>query len=324
MAAPDQGFVMRIKGIVRPVFALFAAVFVVLVAKDMASRFSGLTVEIRWGWVAASLLPALIAVLFQYRAWWELVSLCAGHKMPRALSLRVYVDGQMARYTPGKVGLPAVRVAGARLLGVTPQIMLSTLFAEILAWSACGTILGGLLIYTSAGKEDSLQLANRFLGWLGLASTAGLLLLMAVPVRVWPSKVVALLGFENGGTLMPLRVPAFQFMHFGASASCGFLLVLSLGGTAVQGVYLGAVLCVAIVAGFLALLAPAGVGVREAMIALFAEPMLGTNQAVALGLLARAVSLSAELLLFALMRWLTRGARPVQVGPESAPECVEP
>ncbi len=297
----------KIKRFVRPVFAVVAAGFVIFVVKDMAMRFSGLHVQLAWRWVILSLVPACLAVVCQYQAWWDLVFLWTGRKMERAGSLRVYVDGQIARYTPGKVGLPAVRVAGSKALGVSPQIMISTLLAEVLAWSACGTILGGLLIFIEADDSGGSQLLSRVFGGLGVSAAVGLLLLALVPASFWPAKLVTLIGATARGTLMPGQVIAWQALHFTASAMSGLLLVLALGGSFSEGVYLGAVLCVAIVAGFLALLAPAGVGVREAVLALFAEPVLGTNQAVALGLLARAVSLSSELLLMVAARsWARR------------------
>ena len=312
MPSPPPDLVARIKGLVRPLFALAAAVFVILVVKDMASRVSGLSFELDTGWLVASLVPSALAVLLQYQAWWSLVESWTGRRMPRLLSLRVYVDGQIARYTPGKVGLPAVRVAGAEVVGVSAQVMISTLLSEVLAWTACGTLLGGALMLALGDESGANQRASPFFGGLGAVSACGLLLLVLVPNSVWPKVIVQAVGMERGRTLMPWRVPAWQTLHFIASATGGFCLVLALGGSVQQGIYLGAVVCVAIVAGFLALLAPAGVGVREAMIAVFAEPVLGTDHAIMLGVLSRAVTLSSELLLFFLFRSLTRKKRATQ------------
>lgn len=298
------------KRIIRLVFAVFAAVFVFLVIKDMSSKFKGIDTPIAWPWVVLAIVPTLFAVLLQYEAWRALLINWSARPIPRLLSLRIYVDGQIARYTPGKVGLPAVRVAGAPLLGVSPQIMIATLLVEVLSWAACGTILGGLIIYSQANRISTTQVVGQFFGLLGVASTCGLVLLVLVPRTVWPRALVHLLSAQGTGPLVPWRVPLLQLAHFLASALGGLCLVVALGGSLTAGVYLGAVLCVAIVAGFLALLAPAGVGVREAMIAVFAEPVLGVGGAVALGLLARGVSLSSELGLFVLLRVLTRKKRP--------------
>jgi glycosyltransferase 2 family protein len=312
MTGLNQGLGGRVRRVIRPAFALIAALFVAFVVKDMATRFSGLTLPVSWGWVALAVLPSCASLLFQYQAWWELVADWTGTPMQRLPSLRVYIDGQIARYTPGKVGLPAVRLAGASALGVSSQVMIATLLAEVLAWSACGTILGGLLMLrfvggaSNVGPLGSLPLIAQSLGYLGAVCLLGLLFLVLLPRRVWPEFVIKIVDAAGDGPLMPWRVPAWQLLHFAASAWGGLCLVVSLGGSFSDGVYLGAVLCVATVAGFLALLAPAGVGVREVVLALFAEPILGTNGAVVLGLLARAVSLGAELLLFLLLRVLTK------------------
>jgi len=312
--AAQAGPLARVKRLVRPLFALLAAVFVVLVAKDMAGRFSGVKVAVGWPWVLAAVGPGLAAVLCQFQGWWLLVLHWTGHAMPRRHALRVYMDAQLARYTPGKVGLVAVRVARAQSLGLSSQLMISTLLGEVLVWVACGTFLSGLLILTQAevvGMSRAFTVASEFLSYLGAAACAGLLLLLFVPQRLWPSAVLQLLGARQDGPLMPAVVPGFLLLHFLASALSGACLVLALGGAWPQGIYLGAVVCVATVAGFLALLAPAGLGVREAMIALFAEPVLGAEAAVALGLLARGVSLVSELTLFVALRLVK--TRPVSL-----------
>ena len=295
-----------IKRIVRLIFAVFAAGFVVLVIKDMSTKFQGIETPIAWPWVGLSVVPTMLAVLFQYEAWRALIINWSGQRIPRLISLRIYVDAQIARYTPGKVGLPAVRVAGAPLLGLSPQIMISTLLVEVLSWAACGTIMGGLIIYYQSDSVASTQIVSQFFGVLGAASALGLVVFVLVPRHLWPKRLIQMLSNAGTGPLVPWRVPLLQLVHFLTSALGGLCLVLALDGSFRDGLYLGAVLCVAIVAGFLALLAPAGIGVREAMIALFAEPVLGAGGAVALGLLARVVSLASELGLFVLFRVLTR------------------
>lgn len=295
----------RVQRLLRPLFALLAAGFVVLVAKDMAAGFSGVKLAVTWSWLLAALAPGVVSLLCQYQGWWTLVARWTGHDMPRLLALRVYIDAQLARYTPGKVGLVAVRVARAQSLGMSRQWMVSTLLAEVLVWLACGTFLSGALILIQAevvGANQALTFASQFLGYLGAAACLGLLLLMLLPGRLWPARLVRALGARSTGPLMPAVVPGWLLLHFAFSSLSGACLVLALAGTWEQGMYLGAVVCVSTVAGFLALLAPAGLGVREAMIAVFAEPILGAEAAVALGLLARGVSLLSEVLLYVALR----------------------
>lgn len=315
MAKAELDPVSRLKRLVKPVFSLIAAAFVVLVARDMASRFDGLNVSIHWGWLILAAVPGVLSILLQFQAWWVVVESWTGRAMPRRAALRAYIDGQLARYTPGKVGLLAVRLAHAKTLGVSAQGMVTTLLGEVLAWAACGTIIAGLLVLEpspAAAPSGALILAHRFLGYLGALSALGLLLLVTLPQAAWPQVLRRMLG-ERSGPLLPVTVPGWFLLHFLTVAASGACVVLSLGGDGSDAVYLGAVVCAATVAGFVAVLAPAGLGVREATIAVFAEPLLGTGGAVALSLISRAVSLASELILFVSLRAVA-GPRPAPHG----------
>jgi uncharacterized membrane protein YbhN (UPF0104 family) len=54
--------------------------------------------------------------------------------------------------------------------------------------------------------------------------------------------------------------------------------------------------------GFLAVVAPGGLGVREGFLVLLLSPQIGTTRAIAIGLVSRAVTLAAEFLLWVAAR----------------------
>ncbi len=51
------------------------------------------------------------------------------------------MSGQLARYTPGKVGLPMVRIAGAAKLGVSAHLIAASVGLEVAAWIGVGSLV---------------------------------------------------------------------------------------------------------------------------------------------------------------------------------------
>jgi hypothetical protein len=135
------------------------------------------------------------------------------------------------------------------------------------------------------------------------ACSAVLVILSTVDRSAYPEKLRSVLGSEVRGPLVPARVPLWHAAHFSVWIACGALVGRSVGAPWDVSLLIGGLLCVALVGGFVALLAPAGAGVREAILALGATPFLGPSAGVAVGVLARVVSLVSDVLLFVWFRW---------------------
>jgi uncharacterized membrane protein YbhN (UPF0104 family) len=60
------------------------------------------------------------------------------------------------------------------------------------------------------------------------------------------------------------------------------------------------------IAGFLAIVAPAGVGVREAVLCFALAPALGDSKALAVALLARATYVASEIITWMFSKWIAR------------------
>lgn len=299
----------------------FVAASVLAVAVDLTRRFDAANVSLRAPWMAASLLPAAVAVLIQAVAWRSLVFRLSGVLLRWADVATVYLDAQMARYTPGKVGLLAVRVASSSRLGVSPRLMVGSLFIELLSWTGVG-ILVGLTCVTLTSLALPAQpttwswngLDLRMLGGLlALAALLGLLLVCLLPRRRYPTWLQRLLAVSDAdleGTslqsqpLVPLALPLWHAVHWSAWVLAGAALCLGLGASWAAAGFAGGVLCLAIVLGFLAIVAPAGAGVREVVISVGAAPVLGPSSALVLGLTARVVSLVADVACWAIVRAL--------------------
>jgi hypothetical protein len=298
-----DGEVSQGRRIVRPILAAIALLFVAHTAHGLWRSWDGIAIQVRWEYFALSFVPAGLAMIAQLVAWQGLIRSWTSHQMPSRAAAKLYLDSQMARYTPGKVGLPLVRMGGAEAVGVAKGVMGSALFAEVVSWCGVGSLVGGAtlgLFSGSTGLGRELSLGSLILG--GVAG-GGVLIFVLVDRRRFPVSLRHLMG-EGGGTgpLLPWTMPAWHLLHYFLWILSGMLLCRAVGGTWEAGILAGAILCLAIIAGFLAFLAPAGAGVREAVLAAGTAPLLGPGAGLALGILARVVSLATDVLLWAWFR----------------------
>lgn len=296
----------RIKRWLRPVMNLIAVVFVVLAAYDMARRWDETKVEIRIGATLVSCLPLLLSCVVQGVAWILLVERMSGRRVPKLPALSVYLASQLARYTPGKVGLPIVRMDGAPRLGLGRGLVGASVFIEALSWIATGGILGFSLLALGRPKEGLGgvvgQLSTPFL----VLSLLGGAVLLGVDRARYPAFLRKLLAPDGTGPLVPFRLPLVQFAYWGLTALHGYLLTVALGAEPHAALPVMGFYVIAPVAGFVVLAAPAGLGVREAMLLAGLSPMLGSATALGAAAISRAVSLVAEVSMWLVFGVLAR------------------
>lgn len=288
-----------------------ALLFIVLTAKKLLASWDGAPLQISWFWVLLSLPFCLLALVAQAAAWvFLLQDWKEPHRLVRGPAFRIYFAGQLARYTPGKVGLPAVRLAGASELGVSAAWMGSSLLVEILTWCLSGVLLSSLVLLFYPEALTWLPGPTwLLLPLLAAGALLGLLLFTALPRARLPHKLQTIIPQSTPGPLLPRRALGLFLIHWLAWTFHGSLLALGLGAPLSSAGLIGATYSMSLILGFLALLAPAGAGVREAIIAWGATPILGASGALALGLLARAISLVLEILLWLSLR-LRKPASP--------------
>jgi hypothetical protein len=269
----------RLKRLLRPVMLLVALGFVVLTAVDLAKRWDDAPVEFRPGLVLLSLLPAFVSSFIQGLGWIGLAERMAHSKVPKLAAMALYLDSQLARYTPGKVGLPLVRMEGAPRLGLTRSLVGASVLVEMLSWTSTPLLV---------------------------LSALGVLLLLAVDRARFPAVLRRVLSFDGHGPLVPLALPAIQIVYWLLWAAHGLLMSLALGAAPTTALDSSGFYVLAPVAGFVALLAPAGLGVREAVLLAGLAPTLGAAGAVGAAVLSRMVSLAADFGSWILVRVLAR------------------
>jgi uncharacterized membrane protein YbhN (UPF0104 family) len=277
-----------------------AAVAVVLVLVVLALAKSGRTLldELHHLSVTAVLLAG-VATLLGLGAnllCWRVVLADLGSQLPLAAALRVFFLGQLGKYVPGSVwpvlaqmelgkehGVPRSRSATAGLLTVVMSLVTAPLVAAVTlpftSPEALRTYWYVFLVVPLIGVGLVPRVANRLLDRVfRLARRGGL------------SEPLTGAGIAGG-----LVWAALAWVLFGLQVA---LIAHDLGAPAAKTVLLSiGAFALAWSIGFLFVIAPAGLGVREGAIVLGMSPVLTSKQALLVALVSRALmSLSDGLL----------------------------
>lgn len=281
-----------------------ALVFVGYSAWDLAHRWQKTRVSLDLLWALLSILPLGLGCLIQARGWIALIERMTARRVPRGPALSLYMDSQLARYTPGMVGLPFVRMAGAARLGVSAVSVGSSVGLEMLSWTAVGGAVGFATLSWLPPSEGLMALLGAWAIPIVLGFTAIVIVLSCVDRARLPAFVVRLLKVEGSGPLVPLSLPLAHVFYWASWAAHGFLLTHAFGGAPSIALSSSGLYALATVGGFVALAAPAGVGVREAILSISLAPALGSAPALAIAVASRAASLAADVCAWAVLkRW---------------------
>ncbi|MFC1642994.1 hypothetical protein ACFL5O_09985 [Myxococcota bacterium] len=284
--------------------ALLTFTFVAVAAGGLWERWdtSRVTLSV---WPLVGAFPPLLAAGFLLAfAWAILVRHLAGRHVELGAALALHAESQLARYMPGKVGIPLVRLAGAPALGVTAMAVVASIAVESLSFVSvgCGTGLG-LLVATN----HALLARSALIGHTGLAALAGIgvaiLLLVTVDRTRWPLWALRKLRAESGGgPLVPWQMLGVHLLHAMMWAVHGYAISLAMGASGSSAWSASGLFVLAPVLGALAVVVPAGVGVREAIVSLGLAPSVGPAAALAAAIVSRALSLTADLVFWLVMR----------------------
>jgi uncharacterized membrane protein YbhN (UPF0104 family) len=206
-------------------------------------------------WLAAYYLLFVVGWIWILAAW--------GIRLPYRNALQAEMVSMLAKYIPGGVWTPAARVVAVRRAGIvnTPLVLSSVLLeAGLSAVSGVLVFLAGMPV-VSGVDTDLVPL-------LAFGGIVAVLLHPAVFARL------ARLVFRPFGGEPPPRLPfrtmlglilyyAFTWLVGGAAL---FFLLRSVGGTPSVGTvaFLGGTSAVGAIVAVLAVIAPSGLGVREA------------------------------------------------------------
>ncbi|MCJ7627647.1 MAG: flippase-like domain-containing protein [Longimicrobiales bacterium] len=247
-----------------------------------------------WGLVAISFLVLLLAYLFSAALWGLMVREIGGYEVGFVSSLRVFFTANLGRYLPGKLWQIAGLAYLAKGEGVPPGPATgSAILGQ--AFSLAGATLVGAGVFLGSGRGASFG---------GVWAAAFLLVLLLGVTSPGILKAVLSLWFRLAKREIPggfrldhafgVRWMGLYAIGWALQGLAFWILVRGLGFdlTLLEGV---PAFPAAYVAGYVALFAPAGAGVREGVLVLVLGPGLGAGAAV-VAIVARLWTTLAELL----------------------------
>jgi len=229
-------------------------------------------------WIALSGVLYLVA-LFPSAVFWFLSLRSLGQHPHFWESMRAYFIGHLGKYVPGKAMVVVIR---AGLIGghrVDTGVAAASVFLETLTWLAAGSFLAAAYLVATIRHDDVV-----FWGAVGLMVVTGLPTLPPVFPRLArlagvgkrdPAIVEKLhrLGYRTMLLGWILMAAGWTFMGLAYWATFRALGLMGIEGIRGFPLYTAAV-ALAVVAGFLAVFVPAGVGIREAALAKLMIPYL--------------------------------------------------
>jgi uncharacterized membrane protein YbhN (UPF0104 family) len=242
-------------------------------------------VDPRWLVLSALTVWAMYALLI---AAWRTMLGAWGQRLDRWTAARIWTVSSLGKYLPGKLWAIAGMALMARDAGVAP-------------WAATGSAVVLQMLAVGTGAAVAGLTGARALEAARPGSRAALLLLVAaavvgVALLLWPPVLRRLLSIAApeavsrpaptaGAILLGVVANAVAWVGYGLALwllARGLLPSAPLRPTAAIAVFTASYL-----AGFLALIAPGGLGVREGLFILMLQGPLGIGAATALALASR-------------------------------------
>ena len=291
--------------IVQPLFIVLAFVLLGVLLRSQWDSLWTHKWRIQPRWVMASGLFIAGGWLIEVRLWQRLLELVGG-RLNYWPALRIWFSSAIVRYVPGNVWQPLSLTVRCREQGIRPEATLAslTLFQAILLM-AVGPIAAVYL--ATWGRAGALS------HWLGSFSRWSSVV-VAIPVLFFVMRPQTLLSTANfvlaklGREPLPLGLSrdqlirllgisllAWAFLCAGFSALAGAMMSSSTSFWEALP-HLAAAYPIAYVAGFLSLLTPGGLVVREGMLFLLLAPVIGRGDAIIVALGMRVLEISLEAL----------------------------
>lgn len=285
----------------------------------LASRWSEVLSALRAlsiGAVIISLVAGTAGVLCSLLSWRALLA-DAGSRLPVGAAFRVFAVSQLGKYIPGSVWTVLAQVELGRRHAVPPRrsAMISILALAI-------SVLSGLIVAAVAVPTAVPELRTRY-WWVFLAVPLLLAALHPRVVALWTGLVFRLLRREPQpisiswpGLLCTFAWAVASWLLLGVHF--GVLVVATTRPTASSWLLSIGVFALAWAAGFILIIAPAGAGVREAVLVVGLASLVPAGSALGLALVSRAVLVVVDIALAGVvLLGIRAGAAESRVGQTS-------
>lgn len=210
----------------------------------------------------------------------------------RPMQLALFFKSQLGKYVPGSVWQYAGRVGLGRGHEIPANVGLASIAVEVAASLAVALIAGSLVLSV----------------WVALVAVTAAVAVTALVVRMraWVAKITGALPrmdgplVSNSARVIPLVLPLYGlvWLAYGMAFWLTARALFSVPGGDVP-LYVG-VFALSWAVGFVAIFAPGGVGVREAVIVGLLAGHLGEARAIVLAAASRVVLTAIDLVLGAI------------------------
>jgi len=251
--------------------------------------------QLRPGWLVLSLMLTWLMYALLILGWRSMLT-GWGQRLDGWSAARIWILSSLGKYVPGKVWAVAGMALLAQRAGVAPWA--ATGSAVVMQVLAIGT---GAAVAGLAGAHN-IEAAQRGAGAVLMLLVAGAII--SVGLLLWPPflrRVLRLAAPQAVGERQPTGRGIVVGIATNIVAWLGYGLALwLLGRGLLPSSGLGLRLAIAVftasyLAGFLALFAPGGIGVREGLFILMLQKPLGVGAATSLALASRLLLTVAEL-----------------------------
>ncbi len=308
LAEPTKSRTAQLKRWLRLPLGLLTLAFLIWAGRELALQWDDSEpVTIRWGLAAAALLPSVGVTLFQAWGWVLLIRRMSGVVVPWGSGSELFLASQLGRYLPAKLGMPVILAAGGERYGIGPVLMVSSMLLIVGVYTAAGGVVAFSMFALAGGQLEGelARIMNQSALPLLIVFALGTATLTLVDRRRYPRFALRVLSVEGGdGPLLPASVVACYLMVWLLWLAHGALLTLAVGGTTGQAIAAAPYFVLAPIIGFLALVAPGGVGVREAVISGGLLAAVGPAAGIIAALLSRMYSLGVDALTWLVARAL--------------------
>ncbi len=258
------------------------------------------TVEIRWIWIGLSV-PLLASARLVLALAQREIYRRAGYQLTVGESIGLITVPQLGKYLPGKVMTVAGHMGIARSFGVPPAVSGSAVILQQALTLATTTTLGLMLLLTRSGQHSQADFVRLTLGGVVLL----LLLLALLHPKVYLRLVNLFLRVLKRRPVemqisLPLMIRLFATAFLYSALGIGGFAVMAAGVIDVpfsSVLMLAGAYCLASVGGFLALFAPAGIGVREGIMLTVIGGFLSPAQAALIVVAARLWAMAMDVLM---------------------------
>lgn len=242
----------------------------------------------------------LWAFVFLFRAWlWGEMMRRAGYPVGHIAATRVFLASHLGRFLPGKLW----SVLGAGVFGKQLGVPASACAVTMMVFLIMYYMMGSLFVLLVIGQVSQTHIwAAIAIGILGI----GTLVFLGTK---WFPMVLRWVGRKANRNLDDVSLPApfvlvlvalgLGLVWAGAGTAFGLMIggILSDDAPKVGLLHVIGSYASALVAGFAVLFAPAGLGVREAVMTVLIKPLYGGALAGVIAIVARVLMTSLELLL---------------------------